>query len=94
MRTPIASAFGLLALVFAMAIRDIGRKWEKMFADKDSSGIGRLFADEGYEMPPGTKAMKGPDEVTKGVGESTIVVSDGQWKVLSDINSSEVPGAM
>ncbi|HEY7636172.1 MAG TPA: nuclear transport factor 2 family protein [Gemmatimonadales bacterium] len=174
MRTPIASALGLLALALATGctqtksaamtsdstvsaapkvdkqaeentIREIGRKWEKMFADKDSSGIGQLFADDGYEMPPGTKAMKGPDEVTKGVGAmlrnskdfklsfapTTITVSDagdmaaergtyqaswtgskgkkiedhgnyvtvwkkvgGQWKVLSDINASDVPGAM
>jgi uncharacterized protein (TIGR02246 family) len=172
MRTPIASAWGLLVLAFAtgcnqpksgamttdttavappkvdkgteeQAIRDIGRKWEKMFADKDSSGIGQLFANDGYEMPPGTKPMKGPDEVTKGLGAmlrtskdfklsfqpSTIVVADagdlaaergtyqaswtgpkgkkiedkgnyvtvwkkvgGQWKVLSDINTSEVQG--
>ncbi len=172
MRTPIASALGLLALALATgcnqpktagmtsdstaagppkvdkqaeenAIRDIGRKWEKMFADKDSAGIGQLFADDGYEMPPGTKAMKGPDEVTKGVGAmlrnskdfkltfapSTIIVADagdmaaergtyqaswtgpkgkkiddhgnyvtvwkkvgGQWKVVSDINTSEVQG--
>jgi uncharacterized protein (TIGR02246 family) len=127
------------------AIRDIGRKWEKMFADKDSAGMGQLFAEDGYEMPPGTKAMKGPDHVIKGVGAmlrtskdfkltfqpSTIVVADagdiaaergtyqaswtgpkgkkiedhgnyvtvwkkvgGQWKVLSDINASEVAGAM
>jgi uncharacterized protein (TIGR02246 family) len=174
MRTPLATALGLAALVLAtacnqtkseamtrdttstgpakvdkaaeeQAIRDIGRKWEKMFADKDSAGIGQLFADDGYEMPPGTKAMKGPEEVTKGVGAmlraskdfkltfqaSAIVVADagdlagergtyqaswtgpkgkkiedrgnyvtvwkkvgGQWKVLSDINTSEVPGSM
>ncbi|MFL5494302.1 MAG: YybH family protein [Gemmatimonadales bacterium] len=127
------------------AIKDIGRKWEKMFADRDTSGIAALFADDGYEMPPNTKAMKGPEEIRKGTGAmvrttkdlkltfepSTITVSDagdlaaergtyklsftgsrgkkiedhgnyvtvwkkvdGQWKVLSDINSSEVPGAM
>ncbi len=126
-------------------IREIGRKWVAMFAAKDTSGMGALFADDGYEMPPNSKAMKGPDEVRKGTGEmlrttkdfkltfepSTITVADagdlaaergtyklsftgpkakkiedhgnyvtvwkkvdGQWKVLSDINSSEVTGAM
>jgi uncharacterized protein (TIGR02246 family) len=174
MRTPLATAAGIAALVLVtgcnqskseamtrdttataaprvdkgaeeQAIRAIGRKWEKMFADKDSAGMGQLFADDGYEMPPGAKAMKGPDEVTKGVGAmlrtskdfkltfqpSTIVVADagdlaaergtyqaswtgpkgkkiedhgsyvtvwkkvgGQWKVLSDINASEVAGSM
>jgi uncharacterized protein (TIGR02246 family) len=172
MRTSIAPAFGLLAMVLATGcnqprtaamasdttatsspkvdkqaeektIREIGRKWEQMFATKDSAGIGQLFAEDGYEMPPGTKAMKGPDEVTKGVGAmlrnskdfkltfaaSTVEVADagdlafergtyqaswtgskgkkiddhgnyvtvwkkvgGQWKVLSDINTSEVQG--
>jgi hypothetical protein len=38
------------------AIRTIGRKWEKMFADRDSSGMAALFADDGYEMPPNAKA--------------------------------------
>jgi uncharacterized protein (TIGR02246 family) len=127
------------------AIRDIGRRWVKMFADRDTSGMAALFADDGYEMPPNTKAMKGPDEVRKGTGAmlrttkdfkltfepSTITVADagdlaaergtykvsftgprgkkiedhgnyvtvwkkvnGQWKVLSDINSSEVEGTM
>jgi uncharacterized protein (TIGR02246 family) len=126
-------------------IRDIGRKWEQMFANRDTSGIAALFADDGYEMPPNTKAMKGPDEVRKGVGDmlrttkdfkltfapGTVSVADagdmafergtykvsftgprgkkiedrgnyvtvwkkvnGQWKVLADINSSELPGAM
>ena len=116
-----------------------------MFAEKDTSGMGALFAADGYEMPPNSKAMKGPDEVRKGTAEmfratpdfkvtfepSTITVADagdlaaergtyklsftgpkgkkiedhgnyvtvwkkvdGQWKVLSDINSSEVSGAM
>ncbi len=127
------------------AIRAIGRKWEKMFADRDSSGMAALFADDGYEMPPNAKAMKGPEEVRKGFGEmirtskdlkltfqpTSILVGDGgdlaaeqgtyqiswtgpkgkkiedhgnyvtvwkkvggQWKVLYDINASEVPGAM
>ena len=127
------------------AIRDIGKKWVQMFAEKDTSGMGALFAADGYEMPPNSKAMKGPDEVRKGTAEmfratpdfkvtfepSTITVADagdlaaergtyklsftgprgkkiedhgnyvtvwkkvdGQWKVLSDINSSEVSGAM
>jgi uncharacterized protein (TIGR02246 family) len=127
------------------AIRDISRKWEQMFNAKDSSGIAALFAADGYEMPPNAKAMKGPEEVSKGIGEmfraskdlkitfpaSSVTVADagdlaaehgtyklsftgpkgkkiedngnyvtvwtkvdGQWKVLADINSSEVPGAM
>jgi uncharacterized protein (TIGR02246 family) len=127
------------------AIRDISRKWEQMFNAKDSSGIAALFAADGYEMPPNAKAMKGPEEVSKGIGEmfraskdlkltvaaSSVTVADagdlaaergtyklsftgpkgkkiedhgnyvtvwkkvdGQWKVLSDINSSEVSGAM
>jgi uncharacterized protein (TIGR02246 family) len=127
------------------AIREIGRKWEKMFAAHDSAGIAALFADDGYEMPPNAKSMKGPNEVGKGLGEmwravkdfnltfapSTITIADagdlavergtykasmtepkgkkiedhgnyvtvykkvdGQWKVLADINASEVPGAM
>jgi uncharacterized protein (TIGR02246 family) len=127
------------------AIREIGRRWEKMYADKDSAGIGALFTDDGYSMPANTKAMKGPDEIRKHTGEmlrtikdfklsfqtATVTVSDagdlaaergtyqasftgpkakkiedhgnyvtvwkkvdGQWKVLSDIIASEVPGAM
>jgi uncharacterized protein (TIGR02246 family) len=127
------------------AIRDISAKWVQMFASKDTSAMGALFADDGTEMPPNSKAMKGPDEVTKGVGEmlrttkdfkltfapSTITIADagdmavergtyqasftgpkgkkiedhgnyvtvykkvnGQWKVLADMNASEVPGAM
>jgi uncharacterized protein (TIGR02246 family) len=127
------------------AIREIGRKWVQMFAEKDTLGMGALFAADGYEMPPNAKAMKGPDEVRKGTAEmfratpdfklnfepSSIIVADagdlaaergtyklsftgpkgkkiedhgnyvtvwkkvdGQWKVLSDINSSEVSGAM
>jgi uncharacterized protein (TIGR02246 family) len=126
-------------------IREIGRRWEKMFADKDSAGIGALFAEDGYSMPPNTKAMKGPEEIRKGTGEmlrttkdfkltfepSVITVADagdmafergtykasfagpkgkkleehgnyvtvwkkvdGQWKVVADMNSSEVPGHM
>ena len=47
-------------------VRDISARWMQMFATKDSSGIGALFADDGYEMPPNAKAMKGPDEVTRG----------------------------
>jgi uncharacterized protein (TIGR02246 family) len=50
-------------------IRDISGRWVKMFASKDTSGIAALFADDGYEMPPGSKAMKGPDEIRKGVSE-------------------------
>jgi uncharacterized protein (TIGR02246 family) len=126
-------------------IREIGQKWVAMFAAKDTSGMAALFAEDGYEMPPNTQAMKGPDEVRKGTGAmlrttkdfkltfepSTVIVADagdlaaergtyklsftgprgkkiedhgnyvtvwkkvdGQWKVLSDINSSEVQGAM
>ena len=127
------------------AVRGISEKWVQMFAAKDTSGIAALFADDGYEMPPNSKAMKGPDEVRKGVSEmlrntkdfklsfapSVITIGDagdlavergtyqasftgpkgkkiedhgnyvtvykkvnGQWKVLADINSSEVPGPM
>jgi uncharacterized protein (TIGR02246 family) len=127
------------------SIRSLSRRWEKMFADRDSAGIARLFADDGYEMPPNAKAMKGPDEVRKGLGDmlrttkdfklnfapSSVTVADagdlavehgtyklsftgpkgkkiedhgnyvtvykkvnGEWKVLADINASEVPGAM
>lgn len=127
------------------AIRELGRKWVAMFAAKDTSGMAALFAEDGWEMPPNSKAMKGPDEVRKGTGEmlrttkdfkltfepSTITVADagdlaaergtyqlsftgpkgkkiedhgnyvtvwkkvgGQWKVLSDMNSSEVTGSM
>jgi uncharacterized protein (TIGR02246 family) len=127
------------------AIRDISGKWEKMFAANDTSGIAALFADDGYEMPPNAKSMKGPDEVRKGLGEmlrttkdfkisfapSTITIADagdlavehgtykasftgpkgkkiedhgnyvtvykkvdGQWKVVADINASEVPMGM
>jgi uncharacterized protein (TIGR02246 family) len=126
------------------AIREVGRKWEKMFADKDSSGMAALFADDGWEIPPNSKPMKGPDEVRKGFGgmvqlkdvkltfsPTDIAVAEsgdlaaergtyqiswtgpkgkkiedhgnyvtvwkkvgGQWKVLSDINASEVAGSM
>jgi uncharacterized protein (TIGR02246 family) len=127
------------------AIRDISGKWEKMFAAHDTAGIAALFADDGYEMPPNAKSMKGPAEVSKGLGEmlrttkdfnltfapSTITIADAgdlavehgtykasftgpkgkkiedhgnyvtvykkvdaQWKVVADINASEVPGAM
>jgi uncharacterized protein (TIGR02246 family) len=127
------------------AIRDLSGKWVQMFAANDTSGIAALFADDGYEMPPNAKAMKGPDEVRKGIGEmlrtaknfkltfapSSITIGDagdlavergtyqesftgpkgkkiedhgnyvtvyqkvnGQWKVLADINASEVPASM
>src|SRR5438045_9479368 len=58
------------------AIRDIGRRWEKMFADRDTSGMAALFADDGYEMPPNTKAMKGPEEVRKGTGAMLRTTKD------------------
>jgi uncharacterized protein (TIGR02246 family) len=123
------------------AIRDASKRWLGMFTARDSNGIASLFADDGMEMPPNTKAMKGPDEVRKGMGEffrtakdlkltfepAVITVADagdiavergtyqltmagpkgkpiqdhgnyvtawkkvnGQWKILADINTSEV----
>ena len=124
------------------AIRDLSRRWEQMFAARDTAGIAALFAEDGYEMPPNAKAMKGPEEVRRGIAEmlrttkdfklnfspSSITIADagdlavergtyrlsftgprakriedhgnyvtvyrkvgGEWKVIADINASEVP---
>ncbi len=127
------------------AIREFDKRWEQLFNAKDASGMASLFADDGYEMTPNMKAMKGPEGVRKGYGEffsttkdlklsfeaSEIRIADagdlavergtyhmsftgpkgkqvedrgnyvtvwkkvnGQWKVVADINASEVPMPM
>jgi ketosteroid isomerase-like protein len=66
--TPPAAVAATDTKADADSVRALSKRWLELANARDSVGISRLFADDGYEYVSNAPAAKGPADVAKALG--------------------------